>query len=339
MRRGPKENAANEPMERQVDISTLPDALKKLWYVASCLSPGAQVMLQLGSNGISGFTRAELKELERHCFSRETVTDSDPPLHMQFSRDENGKTFLRLLRWSATENKWKAGFYLGGNPLSFQGAMLLPGEDEFTTYILPILRKLEAVSPKIVKNITRDKPNHVLYRQFFTTYPDDAYWMQLNSPEAPDIHRGVVYRLYVHPQIRSVEQYIDQAKQVARLAREYNRPLVFKMMHSGPRAGEVILDPDSSKICFYFREQQEAVRFGNYLNSHLSAQNGFIAPRIPLKERFEPQKVWQNGLLVMGKGTREERREVRRKLDNINNLRTQVRQDVLRQARDLSMTL
>lgn len=335
----PQEGVDSHKRERQVDIQSLPDPLKRLWYIASCLKAGGDVLLQLGSNGISGFTREELKNLESHCFSRETVSDTDPPLYVQLSRDAAGKAYLKLLRWSVTKNKWQMGFYVSGSPATIQGEMLAPGEAELANYILPMLKKLEAVAGDIVKKITQQKPNHILYRQYFSTQPQEAYWMQLNSPEAAEMHIATTYRVYVQPRISDLKQYYEVVRQVATMAREYDQPLTFKYMYSGRQADAVIMNPDSSKICFYFKDKQEALRFGDYLAGHLPATQDFVGAQIPLQQRFEPQKVWRNGLLVLGKGTREERREVRRKLENIEDLRTQVRGAVLKQAKDLSMTI
>lgn len=322
---------------KNVDIRTVHESMRNLWYIASCMKHGGNELLKLGSTGKSGITRAELQDLEHNCFSRETVGDVDPPLYVYLSRSQSGKARLSVMRWSQSKNEWEVAFSLSGSPANLEGEMSSTDE----AYLLPVLDKLASVRENIVNHITQKKPNDVLWRSYFDTYPKDAFWMQMTSPQAPETRSGLTYRLYVNPEIKNTDHYYNMVQKIIKISREHNEPINFKFMYSGDQAETVIKNPDSTKIVFYFKDKQSAIRFADYLASELKNEDEVKAAKIPINERYEPQRTWEDGLLALGKGTREERRDVRQRIGNnmdVGDVNTWVRH-AIDDARALSMTI
>lgn len=334
------EIADNREITRNVDIKTLPPPIQHLWYLASCMGLGWGEIIRLASGGKNGFTRDFLKDLERNCCSRETVSDTDPPLFVKLERQKEGGTTMRMQRWSENLKAWEEFFALKGDMITFKGEISYPGEDALKNNIIPALKKLNAANGGIVRYLTRSGPNHILFRNFFQTHPKDAWWLQYSSPKLKEEDFKPSYRLYVNPRIhrdpqKGLQQYGEVIAKTVKTARNYHEPLLFKLMFAGREAPSVILEPDSSKIVFYFRTKEAAIRFGDHLAEKLGEKGIKGNDSAALKQRYVPQRVWRQGLLILGKGTREDRRDIVRQLEDV---RTQTRRAILAKAKELSIT-
>lgn len=334
----PKQPEQQAPREiaMQGNINGLPPFVQHMWYLASCMEIGRSEMLQLGSNRKSGMTRQELKDLESHCGNRVTLGERDPAIFVRLERGVDGGASLKIMRWSDNLKTWDIFFELKGDNNTLKGEMTFPNREALKNNILPVLKKLADVGGELVKFLTRNGPNQILYRQYFDTHPKGAYWAQLTSPNIKD--QSDAYRLYVNPEISALPKYEKIVKEIVKKARSYAEPLNFKFMFCGSEAQAVIKDPDSSKIVFYFKDKEAAVRFGDHLSRNLDDKLFKSNDKVPLKERFVPQRTWRNGLLILGKGTREARRAVVRQL-GVQDIRSMTRQRLLDKAKALSITV
>lgn len=301
----------------KLEIKSLPEAIQSLFYIASCLGKGDSFNLHLDStSGV--LSRKELVELEKACSDRRTVDVDrrDPPLYLSFMRAKTGgQVFLRLLRWSASEGKWNTPlFVLKGDSFCQEGELTNPGGDEaLEKNIMPILQKISDKQKELGTLITKDHPNRLLFRTWFATDPSDAFWLQLASPSKLGHNSKHDYRVYVNPRISSLDEYGKLVVRIVELARQYQGcGLEFKVMNAGEGDPGVIMDPHATKIVFYFGWDQDAekdgakkkaIEFANHLSGLLKDVQG----NSDVIKEFTPQQEWNNGLVVLGKETREER--------------------------------
>jgi hypothetical protein len=311
--------------KKEVPFDQVPPNLLSNWQMASWLGSGDMTRAQLSSNGVLGVTKEELKNVEA-LSSRITTGDGDPPIYLLYEKvKDSGIAKFKIQRYSQTLDDWEDLLEVSGDIRENTLSIKTKQESTKTMAIAsPILEKVNNSRQAVAESICQKSglPNKLLTRTYFATNPSDAYWLQLDSPVAAQEHETDSqphYRLYVNPKVSDVDKYGEIAGKVVSAARDYkDKGLSFKLMYGGEGAKKVILDPKSTKIVFYFNKKSDAINFGDYLEK-VATDNPIlnsVEPQAGYQDSHVPQKIWKNGLIILGRGFREVRADVKEKLNN-----------------------
>ncbi len=311
----------------EIPFHEVPKGLLVNWSMASWLAPADSVQARLSSSGFTGVTRDELKAVE-NLSTRRTNTDADPPIVLSYERpDKTDSAIFRMMRHSNTLGRSEQILEVRGG---IKGAGLEihspKNSQEVIKVVSPVLDKVGDNVAQIAAHVCEraKEPNKMLMRTSFATNIPDAYWIQFDSPvnvlpiETDDFP---LYRLYFNPNIQSVHQFGNLAGSVIRAARGYSSDgLHFKMMYGGEGAKKVIMDPVATKLVFYFSEKQGANQFGDYFGEICKTDPtlSLVTAGKKYMDQFVTQKVWNDGLILLGKGTRELRRDIIHRLPQVN---------------------
>lgn len=282
------------------------------------LGPGDVIDAQLSSGGPAGITKGELKNIEKHS-ARVTTSDDDPPLHVIYRRDlTSKKATFELTRFSKSQNAFDPILRLSGNiGDDFLNVGLYQGNSaiiEPASAVFEHLKDKRAELAQRIVNKDLSLPNRLLMRSVFTTSENDVYWMQLTSPVAPSLNQELLYRIYVHPQLASsAKEHSSIVAALVNDARSYQKPLAFKFIYAGigDAAQRYLVDPNNSKIVYWFTEKAPALELGNHLENLFKTDPSLQAIKPEsMTRRYVAQKIWGHGMILLGKGMKEERQAI-----------------------------
>ena len=291
---------SNQEISENTDSIDITDGLT----FASYLHTGDRFCFQAQEEGV---TREELAELESFS-SRITIDSASPiPIYIDIQNDK-GKEILSIFRFSQTLNQSENLYQISKDD---QGN--IQTDSKITEDKLPIVKKLVGQLKSEVGKKVKTDPNYFLIPTIYSTNDEDIKWKELLSPKLIDIpaetDQQPYRRLYVNVDFNRTDYryFVDELCNICKI---YNKPLIFKYIHSGKNSFNSIMDPYDTKIVFYFGNSEIGKRNGESFAQFLSSTTLFAkSPVGRQKEKgFDgSEETFANDKLLFALGTKESR--------------------------------
>lgn len=325
----------NYPNSVEVSPDRMGPGAVGLVQVASWLAPGDSMIVDFDGVGVPVF-ETDMRTVESRFSGRRTGEGLLPPFKLRFSRSTDGlRSGFELFRVGRTTGEWERIVSCikahSDDSYKVSGASNVVIGGEVNPAIQSLLSPFYEGRKQTADTLCGMSPNRLLmrYPTFRTGSRKQHEWVPFAAPSAieekEDESSGKLnYRVYINPGVAGatpdevVKEHYEQVRRVMAVLRRYpGGPLNGKFLYNDEKLEEYLRDPEESKIVLYFTSAQkrEAHAFAQWLSQQPEfadpLSEGHVAgPRFLREDRRVLQRTLCGGLIGVGKGTKERRRDI-----------------------------